>query len=49
MLAEIGTHGILDASLGGYRDGERSLAYQLASSTGPDDLVIVDRGFWSVE
>ncbi len=49
VLAEIGTHAILDAGLGGYRDGERSLAYPLASSTGPGDLVIADRGFWSVE
>ncbi|WP_327187879.1 hypothetical protein [Streptomyces sp. NBC_01334] len=39
----------LDARLGGYRDGERSLAYQLAGSTGSGDLVIADRGFWSVE
>ncbi|MFJ4806936.1 hypothetical protein [Streptomyces murinus] len=49
MLAEIGTHGVLDAHLGSYRDGERSLACPLASSTGPGDLVIADRGFWSVE
>ncbi|MFF0140565.1 IS4 family transposase [Streptomyces sp. NPDC005227] len=49
VLAEIGTHGVIDARLGGYRDGERSLAYQLAGSTGPGDLVIADRGFWSVE
>ncbi|MEX0167999.1 transposase domain-containing protein [Streptomyces sp. LMG1-1-1.1] len=44
VLAEIGTHGVLDARLGGYRDGERSLAYPLAGSTGPGDLVIADRG-----
>ncbi|MEU2222243.1 IS4 family transposase [Streptomyces sp. NPDC018347] len=49
VLAEIGTHAILDAGLGGYRDGERRLAYPLASSTDPGDLVIADRGFWSVE
>ncbi|OLZ65491.1 hypothetical protein AVW11_17010 [Streptomyces amritsarensis] len=49
VLAEIGTHGVLDARLGGYRDGERSLAYQLAGSSGSGDLVIADRGFWSVE
>ncbi|MFF0428592.1 IS4 family transposase [Streptomyces sp. NPDC004520] len=49
VLAEIGTHGVLDARLGGYRDGERSLAHPLAGSTGPGDLVIADRGFWSVE
>ncbi|MFE4423430.1 IS4 family transposase [Streptomyces sp. NPDC056817] len=49
VLAEIGTHAVLDAGLGGYRDGERRLAYPLASSTGPGDLVIADRGFWSVE
>lgn len=35
VLAEIGTHAILDAGLGGYRDGERRLAYPLASSTSP--------------
>lgn len=49
VLAEIGTHGVLDARLGGYRDGDRSLAYPLASDTGPGDLVIADRRFWSVE
>ncbi|WP_062214474.1 hypothetical protein [Streptomyces sp. NBRC 109706] len=49
VLAEIGTHAILDAGPGGYRDSERRLAYPLASSTGPGDLVIADRGFWSVE
>lgn len=49
VLAEIGTHAILDAGLGGYRDGERSLAYPPARATGPGDLVIADRGFWSVE
>ncbi|MFJ8207959.1 transposase [Streptomyces sp. NPDC096033] len=49
VLAEIGTHGVLDARLGGYRDGERSLAYPLAGSTGSGDPVIADRGFWSVE
>ncbi|MFE2103691.1 IS4 family transposase [Streptomyces sp. NPDC059468] len=49
VLAEIGTCGVLDARLGGYRDGERSLAYPLAGSTGPGDLVIADRGYWSVE
>ncbi|MEU4507624.1 hypothetical protein [Streptomyces sp. NPDC024089] len=49
VLAEIGTRAVLDASLSGYRDGERRLAYPLASSTGPGGLVIADRGFWSVE
>ncbi|MFJ9158016.1 IS4 family transposase [Streptomyces griseoviridis] len=49
VLAEIGTHGVLDARLGGYRDGERSLAYPMAGSTGPGDLVLADRGFCSVE
>ncbi|MFE2548968.1 IS4 family transposase [Streptomyces sp. NPDC059355] len=49
VLAEIGTHAILDAGLGGYRDGERGLACPLAGSTGLGDLVIADRGFWSVE
>ncbi|WP_158673886.1 IS4 family transposase [Streptomyces klenkii] len=49
VLTEIGTHAVLDAGLGGYRDGERRLAYPLASSTGPGNLVIADRGFWSVE
>ncbi|WP_131735877.1 IS4 family transposase [Actinomadura roseirufa] len=49
VLAEIGTHGVLDAAIGGYRDGERALAFSLAAAAGPGDLVIVDRGFWSVE
>ncbi|MGW7545939.1 IS4 family transposase [Streptomyces sp. NPDC054770] len=49
VLSEIGTHGVLEARLGGYRDGERALAYPLAAATGPGDLVIADRGFWSVE
>ncbi|CAM5311573.1 IS4 family transposase ISCef4 [Streptomyces abikoensis] len=49
VLSEIGTHGVLDARLGGYRDGERALAYPLADSTGPGDLVVADRGFWGVE
>ncbi|MFB7467295.1 IS4 family transposase [Streptomyces sp. NPDC056224] len=50
VLSEIGTHGLLDAALGGYRDGERALSLPLARrSTGPGDLVIADRGFWSVE
>ncbi|MFE7123229.1 hypothetical protein [Streptomyces sp. NPDC057617] len=49
VLAEIGTHGVLDARLGGYRYGERSLAHQPAGSTGSGDLVIADRGLWSVE
>ncbi len=49
VLAETGTHGVLDARLGGYQDGERRLAYQLADSTSSGDLVIADRGFWSVE
>lgn len=50
VLAEIGTHAILDAGLGGYRDGERRLAYPLwPARRGPGDLVIADRGFWSVE
>ncbi|MFD6972579.1 IS4 family transposase [Streptomyces sp. NPDC059949] len=49
VLAAIGTHAVLDAGLGGYRDGERRVGHPLASSTGPGDLVIADRGFWSVE
>ncbi|MFJ5635187.1 transposase domain-containing protein [Streptomyces goshikiensis] len=32
VLSEIGTHGLLDFALGGYRDGERALALPL---TGP--------------
>lgn len=35
--------------LGGYRDGQRSLAYPLAGSTDPGGLVIAYRGLWSVE
>ncbi|MFK3728642.1 transposase domain-containing protein [Streptomyces sp. NPDC088090] len=49
VLTEIGVHEVLDARLGDYRDGERSLAYPLAGSTGPGDLAIADRGSWSAE
>jgi hypothetical protein len=49
VLSEIGTHGVLDAAVGGYRDGERGLALGLTGATSPGDLVIADRGFWSAE
>ncbi|WP_222720315.1 IS4 family transposase [Actinomadura sp. HBU206391] len=49
VLSEIGTHGVLDAAVGGYRDGERGLALELTGAIGPGDLVIADRGFWSAE
>ncbi|MET9693185.1 hypothetical protein ABZY81_32875 [Streptomyces sp. NPDC006514] len=45
----VGTHEVLAARLGGYRDGERSIAHPLAGSADPGDLVNADRGFWSVE
>ncbi|MBV6700219.1 IS4 family transposase [Kitasatospora aureofaciens] len=47
VLAEVGTHAVVDAEIGGWRDGEPGLAEPLARSVGPDDLVIADRGFWS--
>ncbi|MEU3498783.1 IS4 family transposase [Kitasatospora cineracea] len=46
VLAEVGTHALLDAEMGGWREGENGLALPLARSVGPDDLVIADRGFW---
>jgi len=47
VLSEIGTHAVVDAEIGGWRDGEPGLAAPLARSVGPDSLVIADRGFWS--
>jgi hypothetical protein len=49
VLTEISTHAVLDAAVGGYRDGERGLALGLTGATSPGDLVIADRGFWSAE
>jgi Insertion element 4 transposase N-terminal/Transposase DDE domain len=49
VLSEVGTHAVVDAAIGGYLDGERGLALGLIGATGPGDLVIADRGFWSAE
>ncbi|GGY82367.1 hypothetical protein GCM10010363_73860 [Streptomyces omiyaensis] len=42
-LARIGTHGVPDARLGGYRNGERTPAHPPAGSSGPGDPAIADR------
>ncbi|MFJ4008222.1 IS4 family transposase [Streptomyces sp. NPDC090026] len=42
-LAECGTHALIDAAIGGRRQGETTLAMTLAASTGPGTLVLADR------
>jgi hypothetical protein len=46
-LAECGSHAIVGAVLGGCRTGERTLAGDLATSVGPDMLVLADAGLYS--
>lgn len=46
-LAECGTHAIVDAAIGAYRDGEHKLASKLFASLGPGMLLLADRGFLS--
>ena len=48
-LGECGSHAIIDASLGGCRTGERSLAADLLRSYEPGMLVMADRNFYSFE
>lgn len=48
-LAECGSHAIIDASFGGCRTGERSLAADLLRSYEPDMLVMSDRNVYSFE
>jgi hypothetical protein len=42
-----GTHAIVDAVIGRYRDAEQHLAAKLVGSLHPDMLVLGDRGFFS--
>jgi hypothetical protein len=46
-LAESGTHAIVDAVIGRYRDAEQHLAARLVDSLQPDMLVLADRGLFS--
>ena len=46
-LAECGSHAIVDAALGAYRQGEQSLAESVLRSLKPGMLLLADRGFFS--
>lgn len=46
-LAECGTHAILAARVGAYRDSEATLTEKLLAAFGPGMLVLADRGFFS--
>jgi Insertion element 4 transposase N-terminal/Transposase DDE domain len=46
-LAECGTHAIVDATIGAYRDAEQHLVAKLLRSLTPGMLVLADRGFYS--
>jgi hypothetical protein len=46
-LAECGSHAIVDAALGAYRQGEQSLAESVLRSLRPGMLLLADRGFFS--
>jgi hypothetical protein len=48
-LAECGSHAIVGAVLGSVRTGERTLAADLATSAGPEMLVLADAGLYSYE
>lgn len=48
ILVECGTHAVIDAVLGGWRDGEVRLAEDLARLLSPDMLVLGDRNLPSV-
>jgi hypothetical protein len=45
----MGTHALIAAELGTIHQGERALADKLTSATGPDMLVLADRGFFSFD
>lgn len=47
-LVECGTHALIDAVIGGYRDSEAELAPGLAAATGAGTLVLADRGMIGV-
>ena len=46
-LAECGSHAIIDAAVGSYRQGEQTLAEQVLRSLLPGMLLLADRGFFS--
>ncbi len=46
-LAECGSHAIIDAAVGAYRQGEQTLAEQVLRSLLPGMLLLADRGFFS--
>jgi len=46
-LAECGSHAIIDAAVGAYRQGEQTLAEQVLRSLLPGMLLVADRGFFS--
>lgn len=48
-LAECGTHAIVDATVGRYKDAEQHLAQRLLSAFVPGMLVLADRGFIGYE
>lgn len=48
-LAECGTHAIVDAAMGRYKDSEQRLVPQLLSSLSPSMLLLADRGFFGYE
>lgn len=46
-LAECGSHAIVDAAIGAYRQGEQTLAESVLRSLLPGMLLLADRGFFS--
>jgi hypothetical protein len=48
-LAECGTHAIIDAALGTWTTGERTLAEQVLRSLDPGMLMLADRGYYSYD
>jgi hypothetical protein len=46
-LAECGSHAIIDAAIGTYRQGEQTLAESVLRSLRPGMLLLADRGFFS--
>lgn len=46
-LAECGSHAIVDAAVGAYRQGEQTLAESVLRSLLPGMLLLADRGFFS--
>lgn len=46
-LAECGSHAIIDAAVGTYRQGEQALTEQVLRSLLPGMLLLADRGFFS--